>query len=85
MKDLELFVENSNGISSTIQKASHTEIQKARSRKADLEHIRSQIKELQMRQEALEKNCDHKVIYDDSGWFYDSRYCYGCGKSMGLI
>ena len=29
--------------------------------------------------------CDHSVIFDESGWAYDIRYCYTCKEMIGLI
>lgn len=29
--------------------------------------------------------CDGSIVYDESEWMYDIRYCAICGRGLGLI
>lgn len=29
--------------------------------------------------------CDHRIVYDESGWLYDTRACGTCGAGLGTV
>jgi hypothetical protein len=33
----------------------------------------------------IEGKCPHTIVYDYSGWVYDTRICGVCGAGLGLI
>ena len=70
---------------STIRDSTTREITEADNLRSELSVVRKQIETLTEREKALEKSCNHRVIYDDPGFMYDFRSCFGCGKGMGLI
>ena len=41
--------------------------------------------ELTALMDALQKNCRHRIFYDQPGFMYDNRYCACCGTSKGLV
>lgn len=32
-----------------------------------------------------EGKCPHNIVYDERGWMYDFRYCFTCGRGLGVI
>lgn len=37
------------------------------------------------REEHARGECKHNVVEDTSGWLYDTRSCYICGKGLGTV
>ena len=80
-----LCVEIPQKVGSIVRDATKFEITDADNLRSELSVVRKQIERLTERKKALEKSCDHRVIYDEDCWPYDVRACFGCGKGMGLI
>lgn len=79
------FVEVRGPTSSINRKPTKEELKVAKELRSKLTALKKKKAKIVAEIQLLEKSCTHTVSVDSAGWPYDSRSCYSCGESQGLI
>jgi hypothetical protein len=74
-----------NGVAIELRDPTPEEMKEAQDRRDRLIFLTNQINSLRKELHDLGESCPHVVCYDEEGYIYDNRHCYGCNLHKGIV